>query len=387
MEEKNYAEKQKQSEIVCKNCAAKLSFKPGTTNLKCEYCGAENEIKVEVRSIDEIPYYEFIKNAGGNVAAQVQVTTVKCDACAAETTFKPNVTSDQCAFCGNNIVIKGGTTHSAIRPGSVLPFQIEQKVAMDKFRTWLDGLWFAPNDLKKYAREGKISGMYIPYWTYDSATITEYKGERGDDYQETEQYTDDKGERQTRTVTKTRWSSAWGTVYDDFDDVMVVASKSLPKAIVDELEPWDTSKLINFDEKFLSGFQTESYQVDVKEGFEEAKDKMEVVIRETVKRDIGGDHQRISSLNTQYNDVTFKHTLLPIWISAYQYNQKPFRFLVNGQTGEVRGERPYSAIKIILFVLMIIAIIVAIWFIFKEKKESSDIIFDNYDLIKTTLRC
>ena len=89
---------------------------------------------------------------------------------------------------------------------------------------------------------------------------------------------------------------------------------------------------------------------------------MERGIRTTVCKDIGGDHQQITSLSTAYNDISFKHILLPIWLSAFRYNEKVYRFMINGRTGEVQGERPYSVIKIVLASLAVIAIGVGIYF-------------------------
>ena len=125
-------------------------------------------------------------------------------------------------------------------------------------------------------------------------------------------------------------------------------------------------QLVPFNDKYLSGFRSESYQVDVATGLNEAKEKMAPVIRTTVRRDIGGDEQRIHSMNTAYSDITFKHTLLPIWIRSYRFKDIVFRFMINGQTGEVQGERPFSAIKIILAILAVIAVIVALVFLFKK---------------------
>jgi hypothetical protein len=47
--------------------------------------------------------------------------------------------------------------------------------------------------------------------------------------------------------------------------------------------------------------------------------------------------------------------LMPLWISAFLYNRKTFRFIINGQTGQVKGERPYSWIKIVSLILFIVA--------------------------------
>jgi len=356
-----------QDEIICKNCAGKLKFAPGTTNLKCEFCGTENVIEIDRNAIreatQEIDFLSFI-NKQTTTEPMKEVVTVKCGSCGAETTFNPNVVSSECDFCGSPMVAKQGENHSVIQPKALLPFKIDNKQSVELFKKWIKGLWWAPNALKHRAKQtGKLNGLYIPYWTYDSRTDTAYRGERGDDYQVQEEYKNSEGKRETRTVTKTRWTSVGGRVRDIFDDVMVVASKSLPVKYMDKLEPWNLNELLPYEDKFLTGFKTETYQVDVKDGFEVAKGKMEVIIDQTIRRDIGGDHQRIISKNVQYNNITFKHILLPIWISAYKYNQKSFRFMVNGQTGEVQGERPYSWIKITLAILAAIAAIAIIYVI------------------------
>jgi len=96
---------------------------------------------------------------------------------------------------------------------------------------------------------------------------------------------------------------------------------------------------------------------------DQAKAVMKREIDNRVHRDIAGDEQRILSLNSRYEGVTFKHILLPVWISSYRYNQKVYRFLVNGQTGEVQGERPYSVFKIITAVLAALLAVVVLFFI------------------------
>jgi hypothetical protein len=91
---------------------------------------------------------------------------------------------------------------------------------------------------------------------------------------------------------------------------------------------------------------------------------MQALISERVKAQIGGDLQRIETLETQYENTTFKHVLMPIWISAYRYQEKPFRFLVNARTGEVQGERPYSWIKICSAILAVLTAIGAIYYFY-----------------------
>ena len=354
---------------ICKNCAGKLQFAPGTNQLKCPYCGTENEIEASAEVIEELDFEKFIKEFEKDSPVR-EIATIKCDGCGAETTFNPNVVSDSCPFCGSPQVVKNASLTHNIKPKDILPFAIDQEKAYTEFRNWIKKLWFAPDKLKRFARQQeKLSGMYIPYWTYDSQTSTDYEGERGTDYQTTEPYTTTENGKivtKTRTVTHTNWTSVSGHVDKIFDDILSVASNTLPKEYVDKLEPWDLEHLVSFNEKYLSGFITESYQVDLKDGFEDAKIKMTAAIRQSVCVDIGGDHQRIHSLKTVYNNITFKHILMPVWISAYMFKDKIYRFLINGRTGEVQGERPYSIVKIVSAVLLILAIILIIVLLVKN---------------------
>ncbi|HRG91248.1 MAG TPA: hypothetical protein PLW44_19630, partial [Chitinophagales bacterium] len=169
---------------------------------------------------------------------------------------------------------------------------------------------------------------------------------------------------------KTRWTNVSGTVFNTFNDVLVVASDSLPREYAEKLEPWDLAQLAVYREEYLAGFRTEIYKTDVQQGLALAKSIMQPAINNTICNDIGGDHQRISSSSSAYNNITFKHILLPIWISAYSYNNKVYNFMINGRTGEVQGQRPYSAIKIFFFVLVVLAIVGAVVYYMNQQNSS-----------------
>jgi LSD1 subclass zinc finger protein len=363
MNQENTISETIQKDIVCKGCSGKLEYSPGTNHLKCPFCGIENEIEVSAQVIEELDFEKFAGAFEKDSETQ-ETVTIKCQGCGAQTSFNPNVVSDICPCCGSPLVVKDASSNHTIKPKAILPFAIDQAKAMADFSQWIKKLWFAPDKLKNYARQQeKLTGLYIPYWTYDSNTSTDYSGERGIDYHDSETYsTTENGQQvtKTRTVTRTQWNSVNGHVDNIFDDVLVVASKSLPREYVEKLDPWGLENIVPYNDSYLSGFKTESYQVDLRDGFESAKLKMNEVISSTIRRDIGGDHQRIHTLNTIYNKITFKHILLPIWISAYTYKNRVYRFLINGRTGEVQGERPYSLVKIALAVLTVLAIVICI---------------------------
>jgi hypothetical protein len=147
-----------------------------------------------------------------------------------------------------------------------------------------------------------------------------------------------------------------GRIQHWFDDVLVVASKGLPAQYAQKLAPWDLNQLSDFKSDYLSGFRTERYQIGLEEGFAQAKNQMEPIIADLIRQDIGGDEQQISSKSTQYSGITFKHILLPVWVSAYPYGGRLHRILINARTGEVQGSRPYSPWKIAGLVILILAI-------------------------------
>jgi hypothetical protein len=216
----------------------------------------------------------------------------------------------------------------------------------------LGRLWFAPNGLKDYARKGRrMQGIYVPYWTFDADTKSRYTGERGTVYYETRTVMRD-GKRQQVQVPKVRWNGVRGRVARFFDDVLVLASTSLPKRFTDGLEPWDLSAMEPYSPEYLAGFRAEGYSIELQDGFTEARAYMDRVIERDVKFDIGGDRQRIHQLDTELDNLTFKHILLPVWLAAYKYRGKTYRFVVNGRTGRVQGERPYSGVKIAVAVIV-----------------------------------
>lgn len=355
----------------CGQCGADLVFAAGTDQLACPYCGFVNTIEADDDVVvEELDYRATFARLEAEADAEtVEVSTVKCDGCGSQTARPPDLDAFDCAFCGKSIVAPAIASR-VVRPRSLLPFHVTAETAHRAFRTWIGKRWFAPNDLKQFARSGgRLEGVYVPYWTYDSATTTTYTGQRGEHYWTTQPYTTTvNGKRVTRTrqVRRTRWYPAAGTVHNHFDDLLVLASRSLPERDARKLEPWDLEALVPFDEAFLAGFRAEKYQVDLAAGFGVACELMETPIRASIRQDIGGDQQRIATMSTAYDRITFKHVLLPVWISAYTYRDRVYRILVNARTGEIQGERPYSVWKIVgavigaLAVAGVIAAIVAV---------------------------
>jgi len=335
----------------CAQCGALLHYAVGTRSLECQYCGHSNAIVSSTVRLEEIDFHEALRELQTSASIDPTSHVISCPNCAAQFALDAHIHAGECPFCGTSVVT--GTSQSKpIKPKGLLPFAVSDEEAREAYKNWLSKRWFAPGELKKYARsDASLNGVYIPYWTYDSDTVTAYRGQRGEVYYVRQRYTTTvNGRRVTRVrqVPKIRWHAASGRTSRHFDDVLVGATKTLPRKITDWLAPWDLENLEPYTEDYLAGFSSEVYQVDLDEGFNIAQSTMDKVIRGDVKRAIGGDQQRISSLSTQHSDTTFKHVLLPLWTAGFQFRGKTYRFVVNGRTGKVRGERPYSVVKIVL---------------------------------------
>lgn len=347
----------------CPNCGSDMRYAPAEGKMICDHCGNEEPIEVSdgpwgggVAMVEN----DFEAAVRGEVAAsEMEETRVSsCPNCGAQVQFDGADHSQECPFCATPVVADTGT-HRHIKPKGLVPFQLTEREAHKAMNDWLHGLWFAPGGLKEYARkDSSLDGIYVPFWTYDADTATSYRGQRGTAYYVTVKGPDGKP-RQERRI---RWSRASGRVSRFFDDILVLASKSLPKRYTDALAPWDLSGLAEYRPEFLSGFRAEGYTVELDEGMQEARAIMDAQIQRDIRRDIGGDAQRIDSMNTHVDNVTFKHILLPVWIAAYKYRGQSYRFVVNAQSGKVQGERPYSWGKIALAVIGALVVAAAVFY-------------------------
>ena len=348
----------------CEQCGAQLRYAPGQTRLVCDHCGHVQDIpaqppRARARALQELDLARGLRDdlASGDM---VEVRTTSCPNCGAQVEIQGATHATECPFCATPVVLDTGTRRH-IKPQALIPFVLTEAEARKAMVAWLGSLWFAPGTLLEYARKGRaMNGVYVPFWTFDADTSSRYTGERGEYYYETRTVhvrVNGRMEARQEQVRHTRWYPAAGRVSRDFDDMLVMASRSLPARLGNELTPGDLGALVPYGPEYLAGFQAEGYTVGLAEGHREARERMAEVIRGDIRRDIGGDEQRIHNVDTDWSAETFKHILLPVWMAAYKYNGKSYRFLVNGQTGEVQGERPWSIWKIGLALIFVLALI------------------------------
>lgn len=364
----------------CPQCGAEMDFDAEQGVLACVYCGHNSAVPVteqEIREYDLEAAFQEMLSAPHEMGYGDDKRSIKCESCGAVNTLDANVVSTECAFCGSNQVVPQEQVAQVIKPESLLPFQVDQNRAVLLFRQWLGRGFFRPNPVKKIAKEAqaRLQGIYLPFWTFDSYTLSWWRAEAGHYYYVNEDYwtTDKQGHRakSSRRVQKIRWEPASGFLPLYFDDVLVPATSSLEPDMVERIYPFETESLVPYDPGFLSGWGAEAYTVDLKQAWGTGQQIIQGDVQAACARQVPGDTHRNLQVDTAFSNMMYKHVLFPMWIASYRYRDKVYHFLINGQTGEVQGQAPISWIKVVLVILVGLIILTMFFLLFSLGEGSA----------------
>ena len=348
---------EKETDKKCPSCGGVMEFNPSNGKMACPYCGYEEEIQVEHKEfVAQELDFSTVGDDDASCDWGTATKTVICKSCGAETVYDVNEMANVCPYCGSNQVMAQESS-KVMAPGGVVTFQISAKEASERFREWIGRKFFCPKLAKDSAKPKAFKGLYTPFWTFDSNTKSTYTAEYGIDRVEE----DKDGEKHTITD----WYRTSGKYKRFFDDLLISASSKQNEQMLEGLEPYDTTKAVEYKPEYMAGFAAEKYSVKVKDAWEKAKKKIQSMLRRDVEEKIqherACDHVRDVRINTVHEDVTYKYLLLPVWISSFQYKDKVYHFMINGQTGKVSGETPISWIKVAIVTAVVIAAAVIIY--------------------------
>lgn len=351
------APRDRHRQYPCASCGAALEFVPGTATLMCPYCGSRTVVTVVQGQKHDYAAWAATAQA---TLAELPPFSVECASCGSMQTT--TALSSRCPTCNGALVVTDDLGGRLKAPDGVVPFLVTKDRADQEFKDWAGSRWFAPNALKKVVRTDSMVGCYLPHWGFDDNTTTDYTGRRGEHYWATETYTvtvNGQQETRTRQVQRTRWYPASGRVTRTFVDVLAPAVTYPGPRTLDKLGPWPTTAATAYQPEFLAGVDTPRYTVAAEAGFTDARRQMAAQIRNDCRADIGGDEQEVATMHTTDADVLFRLLLMPLWMATYIVAGRTFHVYVNANTGEVVGERPYSAVKITLLVLAVVAALAA----------------------------
>lgn len=343
----------------CPTCGGVMVFDPQGQSLKCEYC--KNVIALNDNRQHPTAYgFDYESELESQVWGEKR-HSVKCKNCGAQTVFDAYVVSDRCPFCGNSN-IQEEVISAGIPPESIIPFKISSDAAISRYKKWLKGKWLAPSKLKKgiNSQHIQLTGMYVPCWSFDANTSSFYTAMAGEYYYVTVYTTEirnGKPEQVAHQERRTRWYPVSGQYIENFRNYIVDSSVHIDDNMMAKIEPYNMEELIPYRPEYLSGFKAERYSVDLKTGWETAKDRLSNIIARGIESQINADEISDLRFKTSYYDKKFKHLLLPLWFSSFKYKDKIYGYMINGQTGKVDGKSPVSPWKVTALVAGIIALV------------------------------
>ncbi|MCR4657424.1 MAG: hypothetical protein K5770_14550 [Lachnospiraceae bacterium] len=350
----------KETDRKCPQCGGTMDYDPAILKLHCPFCDYTEEIPAaEVSSgkekAEELDFASA--ESTGNFDWGTEQKTVTCKSCGAVSVYDALDVANECPYCGSNQVMEASGIDT-LAPGGVVPFKITKETAGNNFTKWLKKKWFCPGKAKQSAKAESFQGVYLPYWTFDTLTNTDYRAEYGKDRKV-------KNGKQETTVTD--WYNTSGNYTEFIDDQLVCGSDRHDRSILGAIEPFDTEDNRAYKPEYLAGFIAERYSRGLKDAWTTGKfliqKRLEGNISSRVRTEHHADHVRNIRMNTVYSQITYKYLMLPIWISSFTFKGKIYQFMVNGQSGKVGGKSPVSALRVLLAILLGLAIIVLLYYL------------------------
>lgn len=340
----------------CTSCGHLLSYVPGTSLLRCSYCKSEEAIKEELHEVPEYIYDPTRDDWDAPEWEKTESYVLPCPSCGAEILSPMQAVTVTCPFCETDYVSELPETAEVIPPTALTPFRVSEEAARESFNGWAKKRFWAPFGFKKRVKAAPLRGMYIPAWTFDTDLSTSYSGFGGRRRIITRTV-----RRNGKTVTETRtvidWYPISGVEQLYTDDILISASKKIDRALFSKLSPYSTKVMNVYDPAYLAGLSAERYDVGPSDAFEEASRYAKSEIESYILRSRGFDTYRGMSYRHDFQRVTFKEILLPVFRSSYTYHKKQYAFLVNGESGKICGKYPVSVLKVLIAVLLGLGIV------------------------------
>lgn len=341
----------------CENCGGVMDFDPASQMLKCPNCDTHIEIFNDNSLVIEHPL--TLHDLHTVRADEKTSHTMECRGCGAKIEVDATSTATECPYCGSNYVL-ASKQEDAIVPDGIVPFQIDKHKASEIFHQWVKTRHMAPGRLKQLYQKDKIQGIYLPYWTFDAMTHTRYTAMGGRHRQEKRKNSDGKEE----TVIVTDWYPTSGQISHFFDDILVPASQKLDGHILDCVDVFRTKETASYAPEYMSGYSAECFTVDLQPAHETAVLQMENELKAMARQEVLCRYDEVSNICIfpSFERESYKHILLPIYSTAYKYRDKIYHVLINGQTGNIDGEYPKSAAKIILIIAVIVLLVLFVYY-------------------------
>lgn len=337
----------------CPSCGGYMTYSPKEKMLLCDYCQTTMPIVLEDTLIEE---YDLFEESHISHIWPQEKRSIKCSSCGGETVVDVEELTSECVFCGSKLVTE--IEDEGVMPEAVLPFSVERQDAKSNIGKWLKGKFYAPKALKKSIKLERLKSLYVPFFTYDTETATDFTCQVGEYYYVTRR-------RNNKTVRerRIRWHHEGGHIEHTYDDILINASNKVDEGLINRMNSFDLEELQAYHNGFVVGHIAERYGMNLMSGWERAKQYIRQDLNNRIRHKVGGDEVKNIRIAPKYDQVRYKHILLPVWITHYYFKDKLYNVYINGQNGRVVGSYPKSLGKILLTLVAIAIIVFGIYYV------------------------
>ncbi len=339
--------------FTCPQCGAATAYSIADGSLKCDHCGYTEKPKAEVvgKKAEESEFtVKTMEEDGRGWGEERQ--EMECQSCGARTVLPAQKMTHTCAFCGSTKVIQRQAAQDGLRPRFLIPFLVDDQRCQAISRQWLGSSWMTPGILKGLTGLQAFAGVYLPFWTFDATTRADWKAEVG--HTRTERYYDSSSKTwQTRTRVDWRWESGHAQVR--IENLIVPGTARLSNLHLRKIRNFDLRGLVDYDPKYLAGFQAQAYDVKLEAAWEVGREEMREQTRQECRKQASTTMIRNFSMNVDFADEGWRYVLLPVHLAAYSYDNKTYQVMINGQTGAISGQRPVDWSKVWLAIVLLLA--------------------------------
>ena len=287
----------------CKNCTGGLIYSPEKNMLVCEWCGSGFNFK-EKRGREIKRAYDPSFVPQENLANE---TTYVCSSCGVKCLEGTDNVVYRCSSCGNTTLKKESSILNL--PDGIIPFKIDKHKAGEIFKKWVATRKFAPNDLVQMAKLEKLSGFYVPVWSFSYTSLFRYSlvgiKKSLDSY--------DREVRKEYMIQKMLEDKVENEIYSATTKISDDLITSVGKFDVSDVRPYSIDYLLGFagldTDKDVHKLYNNICKITNNKKENEVKNKLE----ETY------DYLEDFTSVTKLRDVSYYHTYVPLWANYYTY--------------------------------------------------------------------
>ncbi|MDP5170559.1 MAG: hypothetical protein NWR72_09955 [Bacteroidia bacterium] len=338
---------------ACPKCGKQLLYGAGKKELTCKGCGYKRILQNDSDQILERKLTAGVSFDGFARGMGDQVSACACETCKATLAVHDNHKLQRCPICAASPLKPIEVPTDALEPKELLPFTLPRHRARSILRKYLRKRrwWLLPPAIFQMLRDDRLQQLYIPAYLLEAYVRASWKAKAGYRIPVA-----GKGQIEEREV----WEPVSGYWENLFENQFQFVSPKVDSKLFALINDYSFGELVNYDPRYLDAFPAEIATKDPKASLGEFEKSLDELIKATATQKIKGEKVNELKVISDKEALTFRHVLLPVWMSSFSYFGKTYQFLINGRSGKIAGDKPLSPYRIGLLLALIIATLVAL---------------------------